>query len=120
MNVWLISLIILVMLIQSYNSVLCPSRSVASSSSYVHYSAVVLVHVFVGWVISLYCVYIEDAVDSVIDLLIFLNVLVLLILILKYYALYFGFVLQELSSPNGYMEGSSCSGCWLYSCAETI
>ena len=71
MNVWLISLIILVMLIQSYNSVLCPSRSVASSS-YVHYSAVVLVHVFVGWVISLYCVYIEDAVDSVIDLLIFL------------------------------------------------
>ena len=70
MNVWLISLIILVMLIQSYGSVLCPSRSVASY--YVHYSAVVLVHVFVGWVILLYCVYIEDAVDSVIDLLIFL------------------------------------------------
>ena len=119
MNVWLISLIILVMLIQSYHSLLCPSRSVASAS-YVDYSDVVLVHIFVGWVISLYCVYIEDAVDSVIDLLIFLNILVLLILILKYYALYFGFVLQELSSPNGYMEGSSCSGCWLYSCAETI
>jgi len=59
------------MLIQSYHSLLCPSRSVASAS-YVDYSDVVLVHIFVGWVISLYCVYIEDAVDSVIDLLIFL------------------------------------------------
>lgn len=37
-------------------------------------------------------------------------------------ALYFVlvFVLQELSSTDGYMEGSPCIGCWLYSCAEAI